>query len=90
MENNDEIQRLEGEIFELKDKLRKVTDRELIYKGILTEINDSISSMLKRDDENERFRFDEKIDFKIFVRNIKDDLDKYRKIYKKIDYNIDF
>jgi hypothetical protein len=90
MENNDEIERLEGEIFELKDKLRKVTDRELIYKGILTEINDSISSMLKMDDENERFRFDEKIDFKIFVKNIKDDLDKYRKIYKKIDYNIDF
>ena len=90
MENNDEIQRLEGEIFELKDKLRKVTDRELIYKGILTEINDSISSMLKRDDENERFRFDEKIDFKIFVRNIKDDLDKYRRIYKKMDNNIDF
>jgi hypothetical protein len=90
MGNNDEIERLEGEIFELKDKLRKVTDRELIYKGILTEINDSISSMLKMDDENERFRFDEKIDFKIFVKNIKDDLDKYRKIYKKIDYNIDF
>ena len=90
MENNDEIQRLEGEIFELRDKLRRTVDRELVYKGILTEINDSISSMLKRDDENERFRFDEKIDFKIFVRNIKDDLDKYRKIYKKIDYNIDF
>ena len=90
MENNDEIQRLEGEIFELRDKLRRTVDRELVYKGILTEINDSISSMLKRDDENERFRFDEKIDLKIFVRNIKDDLDKYRKIYKKIDYNIDF
>ena len=90
MENNDEIQRLEGEIFELRDKLRRTVDRELVYKGILTEINDSISSMLKRDDENERFRFDEKIDFKIFVKNIKDDLDKYRRIYKKIDYNIDF
>ena len=90
MENNDEIQRLEGEIFELRDKLRRTVDRDLVYKGILTEINDSISSMLKRDDENERFRFDEKIDFKIFVKNIKDDLDKYRRIYKKIDYNIDF
>ena len=90
MENNDEIQRLEGEIFELRDKLRRTVDRELVYKGILTEINDSISSMLKRDDENERFRFDEKIDFKIFVMNIKDDLDKYRRIYKKMDNNIDF
>ena len=90
MENNDEIQRLEGEIFELRDKLRRTVDRELVYKGILTEINDSISSMLKMDDENERFRFDEQIDFKIFVRNIKDDLDKYRRIYKKMDNNIDF
>ena len=90
MEHDDEIQRLEGEILELKDKLKRVTDRELIYKEILTEVSESISSMLNRDDENERFRFDEKINFKLFVENIKDDLDKYRRIYKKIDYNIDF
>ena len=90
MEHDDEIQRLEGEILELKDKLKRVTDRELIYKEILTEVSESISSMLNRDDENERFRFDEKINFKLFVENIKDDLDNYRRIYKKIDYNIDF
>ena len=90
MEHSDEIQKLEGEILELKDKLKKVTDRELIYKEILTEVSESISSMLNRDDENERFRFDEKINFKLFVENIKDDLDKYKRIYKKIDYNIDF
>ena len=90
MEYDDEIQKLEGESLELKDELRKVTDRELIYKEILTEVSESISSMLNRDDENERFRFDEKINFKLFVENIKDDLDKYRRIYKKIDYNIDF
>ena len=90
MEHDDEFQCLEGEILELKDKLKRVTDRELIYKEILTEVSESISSMLNRDDENERFRFDEKINFKLFVENIKDDLDKYRRIYKKIDYNIDF
>ena len=73
MEYDDEIQKLEGEILELKDELRKVTDRELIYKEILTEVSESISSMLNRDDENERFRFDEKINFKLFVENIKDD-----------------
>ena len=54
MENNDEIERLEGEILELKDKLKRVTDRELIYKDILKEISDSIDNQLKRDDENER------------------------------------
>ena len=90
MEHDDEIQRLEGEILDLKDKLKRVTDRELIYKEILREVSESISLMLNRDDENERFRFDEKINFKLFVENIKDDLDKYRRIYKKIDYNIDF
>ena len=90
MENNDEIQRLEGEILELKDKLKRTTDRELIYKDILREISESIDNQLKRDEENERFWFDEKIDFKLFVIRVKEDLDKYRKIYKKIDYNIDF
>lgn len=90
MEHSDEIQRLEGEILELKDKLRRVTDRELIYKEILTEVSESISSIIERDKENERFLFDEKIDFKLFVIRVKEDLENYRRIYKKIDYNIDF
>lgn len=90
MENNDEIERLEGEILELKDKLKRVTDRELIYKDILKEISDSIDNQLKRDEENERFRFEDKINFKLFVQYMKEDLENYRRIYKKIDYNIDF
>lgn len=90
MECNDEIQRLEGEILDLKDKLRKSTDRELIYKEILTEINESIVSIIERDKENDRFLFDEKIDFKLFVIKVKEDLENYRRIYKRIDYNIDF
>jgi len=90
MEHDDEIQRLEGEILELKDKLKRVTDRELIYKEILREISESIDNQLKRDDENERFKFEEKINFKLFVECMKEDLENYRRIYKKIDYNIDF
>ena len=90
MEHNDEIQRLEGEILELKDELRRTIDRELIYKDILREIRDSIDNQLKRDDENERFRFEEKINFKLFVQYMKEDLENYRRIYKRIDYNIDF
>ena len=90
MENNDEIERLEGEILELKDKLRRVTDRELIYKDILKEISDSIDNQLKRDEENDRFRFEDTINFKLFVQYMKEDLENYRRIYKKIDYNIDF
>ena len=90
MENNDEIERLEGEILELKDKLRRVIDRELIYKDILKEISDSIDNQLKRDEENERIRFEDKINFKLFVQYMKEDLENYRRIYKKIDYTIDF
>ena len=90
MEHDDEIQRLEGEILDLKDKLKRVTDRELIYKEILKEISDSIDNQLTRDKENERFKFDEKINFKLFVECMKEDLENYRKIYKRIDYNIDF
>ena len=86
MEHDDEIQRLEGEILELKDKLKKVTDRELIYKEILKEISDSIDNQLTRDKENERFKFDEKINFKLFVEYMKKDLENYRRIYKNINF----
>jgi hypothetical protein len=86
MECNDEIQKLEGEILELKDELRKVTDRELIYKEILTEVIDSIDNQLTRDKENERFKFDDKIDFKLFVEYMKEDLENYRRIYKNIEF----
>ena len=86
MECNDEIQRLEGEILELRDELRKVTDRELIYKEILTEVIDSIDNQLTRDKENERFKFDDKINFKLFVQYMKEDLENYRRIYKNINF----
>ncbi len=86
MEFNDEIQRLEGEILELRDELRKVTDRELIYKEILKEIVDSIDNQLTRDKENERFKFDDKVDFKLFVQYMKEDLRNYRRIYKNINF----
>ena len=86
MECNDEIQRLEGEILELRDELRKVTDRELIYKEILTEVIDSINNQLTRDKENERFKFDDKINFKLFVQYMKEDLENYRRIYKNINF----
>ena len=86
MEYDDEIQKLEVEILELKEELRKVTDRELIYKEILTEVIDSIDNQLTRDKENERFKFDDKINFKLFVEYMKEDLENYRRIYKNIDF----
>ena len=86
MEDNERIQELEGEIFDLKSELRECVDKERIYKEILTEIGESISLIIERDKENERFLFDDKIDFKLFVINVKEDLKNYRRIYKNIDF----
>jgi hypothetical protein len=86
MEDKERIQELEGEIFDLKSELKECIDRERIYKEILSEINDSIINLLQREKENERFRFDEKIDFKEYIINVKKDLDEYRRIYGNISF----
>jgi len=86
MEDKERIQELEGEIFDLRSELQECIDRERIYREILSEIDDSIINLLQRDKENERFRFDEKIDFKEYVINVKKDLDEYRRIYGNISF----
>ncbi len=86
MEDKERIQELEGEIYGLKSELRECIDRERIYQEILSEINDSIINLLQREQENERFRFDEKIDFRKYVINVKKDLDEYKRIYGNISF----
>ena len=86
MEDKERIQELEGIIYELKSELRECVDKERIYQGILSEINDSIINLLQREQENERFRFDEKIDFRQYVINVKKDLDEYKRIYGNISF----
>ena len=86
MEDNERIQELEGEIFGLRSELNESIDRERIYREILSEINDSIIELFNREKENERFRFDDKIDFRQYVLNVKEDLDEYRRLYRNIDF----
>jgi hypothetical protein len=86
MEDKERIQELEGEIFDLRSELNDCIDRERIYQEILSEINDSIINLLQREQENERFRFDEKINFKEYVINVKKDLDEYRRLYRNISF----
>jgi hypothetical protein len=86
MEDNERIQELEGDIFDLKSELRECIDRERIYQEILSEINNSIDDLFQREQENERFRFDEKIDFRQYVVNLKKDLNEYKKIYGNISF----
>jgi hypothetical protein len=86
MEDKERIQELEGEIYGLKSELSECVDKERIYQEILSEINDSIINLLQREQENERFRFDEKIDFRQYVINVKKDLDEYRRLYRNISF----
>jgi hypothetical protein len=86
MEDKERIQELEGTIFNLESELRESIDRERIYRDILSEINDSIDNLFQREQENERFRFDEKIDFRQYVINVKKDLDEYRRLYRNINF----
>jgi hypothetical protein len=86
MEDNERIQELEGEIFDLRSELNESIDRERIYREILSEINDSIIELFNREKENERFRFDDKIDFRQYVLNVKEDLDEYRRLYRNINF----
>jgi hypothetical protein len=84
MEDKERIQELEGEVFDLRSELRESIDRERIYQEILSEINDSIDNLFQREEENERFRFDEVIDYRQYVINLKNDLNEYRRIYGNI------
>jgi hypothetical protein len=86
MEDKERIQELEGTIFDLRSELNECIDKERIYREILSEINDSIINLLQREQENERFRFDEKIDFRKYVINVKKDLDEYRRLYRNISF----
>ena len=86
MEDKERIQELEGDIFDLKSELRECVDKERIYREILFEINDSIDKLFIREKENERFRFDDKIDYRQYVINLKKDLNEYKRIYGNISF----
>jgi hypothetical protein len=86
MEDKERIQELEGTIFDLRSELNECIDKERIYREILSEINDSIDNLFQREQENERFRFDEKIDFRQYVLNVKKDLNDYRRLYRNINF----
>lgn len=78
---NDEIERLEDEIVELKYQLKASRDKELIYLDILNNIYFSLNKLEKEEVENERFRLGE-IDYKQLLKNLKLALDEYKRLYK--------
>ena len=75
-----EIQRLEGEIFELRSKLQDSHKKELVYKEILSDINNSIIELFELEMENERFNLGAEIDYKSCIQNLKKSLDETKRV----------
>ena len=80
--NETEIQRLEGEIFELRAKLQDSHKKEMYYQEILSEINNSINELFELESENERFDLGVEIDYKNCIKNLKNSLNEYKRVYK--------
>jgi len=76
------IQTLEGEIIDLEFELKKSKDKEMIYLDILSNIDNSLNVLFKREEENERFNLGDNIDFRQSVVNLKEALNEYKRIYK--------
>jgi hypothetical protein len=77
-----EVQRLEGEVFELESQVKEHRDKERIYQEILSDINNSIIDLFKREEENVRFKLGEVTDYKQCLIGMQEYLDKIKREYK--------
>jgi hypothetical protein len=82
MNYEEELDKLNEQICDLSFELKQSKDKELIYKDILFNIETSLSDLIKREQENERFNLNETIDHKQALFNLKASLDEYKRIYK--------
>jgi hypothetical protein len=81
------IQELEGEVFELEFALKDHRDKERIYQEILSDINNSIIDLFKKEQENIRFNFGEEIDYRQCIIGMKEYLDNIKSLYRgKINF----
>ncbi len=81
MTPEEEIDSLNDKICDLSFDLKRAKDKELIYKDILSNIESSLSDLIKREKENERFNLGETIDYKEALLNLKASLNEYKRIY---------
>jgi hypothetical protein len=82
MSLEEQIENLENEIVDLKFDLKKSKDKEMIYLDILSNIDLSLRTMFKREEENNRFNLGDNIDFRESVVNLKSAMDEYKRVYK--------
>lgn len=81
-DSENEIQRLEGEVFELEFQLKNHRDKERIYQEIVSDINNSIINLFKREEENIRFNLGEDTDYRKCLLEMKEYLDNLKREYK--------
>ena len=72
---------LRERIIDLEFELEGTRDRMLIYSEILSNIELSIDELTRREEENERFHFNEKIDYRECIINLKKHLNEYKRVY---------
>ena len=82
MEEESKIELLEGGIIELQYQLKKSKDKEMIYLDILSNIDNSLRILFKREQENERFNLGDDVNYRECIINLKEALDEYKRIYK--------
>jgi hypothetical protein len=82
MTDEERIDKLSEKVCDLTFDLEKAKKNELIYKDIIANIELSVKDILKRDEENQRFKLGENIDFKSAVVNLKSSIDEYKRVYK--------
>ena len=82
MTDIEKIEMLESEIVDLRYDLKKSRDKEMIYLDILSNIDNSLRILFKREQENERFNLGDDINFRESVVNLKNAMDEYKRVYK--------
>ena len=82
MEDIEKIRLLEDEVVELRFSLKDSKTKEMFYLDILNNIDSSISDLFKQEEENERFRLNEEIDYRECLINLKKSLNEYKRVYR--------
>ena len=82
VEDSEKIMLLEDEVVELRFSLKESKTKEMFYLDILNNIDSSISDLFKQEEENERFRLNEEIDYRECLINLKKSLNEYKRVYR--------
>lgn len=73
---------IKDENIELRFQLKESRDKENVYLDMLVTIDESLKVFFKEEEENERFSFNDEIDYRECIVNLKKSLDEYKKVNK--------